>query len=173
MKRFYLGALVALFATGAFCLPVNAKTIERGEFNRPYFIDGVDDYIYDSPEQIAEEIKLGEMEMISQLVEAEAGNQDLYGKRLVVSVILNRLHNGNFGSSIEDIIFEDEPLQFSVTKNGRYDKAGYHMQKSDYVAVSLEFTEGQVNKDVLYFNCGDYVEGTTPLFKYGDHYFSK
>ena len=67
----------------------------------------------------------------------------------------------------------DNPLQFSVTKNGAWEKAAYNMLASDYVAVSLEFTEGQLNTEVLYFNCGGYVKGTTPLFKEGDHYFSK
>ncbi len=129
--------------------------------------------IVDTPEQIYEEIMLGDMELISQLVEAEAGNQSLLGKRLVCDVVLNRLRDGRFGDSVEEIIFMDKPLQFSVTKNGAWEKAAYNMQKSDYVAVSLEFTNGQYNTEVLYFNCGDYVEGTTPLFKEGDHYFSK
>ena len=113
------------------------------------------------------------MELISQLIEAEAGNQSLTGKRLVCDVILNRLRDGRFGGSVEEIIFMDKPLQFSVTKNGAWEKAAYNMMSSDYVAVSLEFTEGQLNTEVLYFNCGGYVKGTTPLFKEGDHYFSK
>ena len=157
---------------GSFVLPVSAKTIEAGEYGRPYFIEGIDDYILDSDEQIAEEIKLGYWEEGSQLVEAEAGNQSLLGKRLVADVLFNRIESGKFPNDMHEVIFQKG--QFSVTRNGTYEKAAWNMTESDFDAIAMEADpETRLNKEVLYFNCGDYVEGTIPLFKEGDHYFSK
>lgn len=171
MKR-RLGRLVGVMLTGLllFSGSVTAKAYdyeELGQYGRLYAFE-------DSEEQIDEEMRLGEMELIAQLVEAEAGNQDLEGKRLVVDVILNRLDDGRFGGSVEEIIFADH--QFSVTKNGAFEKAAYNMKDSDYEAVRLEYGKARSERldgDVLYFNCGDYVSGTYKLYKCGGHYFSK
>lgn len=46
-----------------------------------------------------------EEEMIlAKLIEAEAGDQDIVGKVLVGAIVLNRLSDGGFGSSINEII---------------------------------------------------------------------
>ena len=44
-----------------------------------------------SPEELAEEEYYDSLELLAVCVEAEAGNQDLTGKRMVVDVILNRV----------------------------------------------------------------------------------
>lgn len=171
MKR-RLNGLVGAMLASLFILtsPITAFASdfeELGQYGRLYAFE-------DSQEQIDEEIRLGEMELIAQLVEAEAGNQDLEGKRLVVDVILNRLDDGRFGSSVEDIIFAKG--QFSVVRNGAFEKAAYNMKESDYEAVRLEYgkaREERLDGNVLYFNCGDYVSGTYKLYKCGGHYFSK
>ena len=45
---------------------------------------------YETDADIAAEEYEGELELLATLVEAEAGNQDMTGKRLVVDVVLNR-----------------------------------------------------------------------------------
>ena len=74
-------------------------------------------------EEIEEEIRFGEMELIAQLVMAEAGNQDLTGKRYVADVVLNRVDSDEFPNTVEEVIFQEN--QFSVIENGAFDEAGW------------------------------------------------
>ena len=164
MKKFMKGA-VGLSTALLLCLNLDTKIyagtiIEQGEFNRPwYFVD----------DEIEEEIKLGEMELLAQLVHAEAGNQSLYGKRLVADVVLNRVKSDLFPDTVEEVIFQEG--QFSVVKNGAFNKAAYNMEDTDYEAVSLEW-DNQTNETILYFNNSKNVSGSGKPFKVGDHYFN-
>lgn len=176
MRKVGLAGLVVFITMGSFVLPVNAKTIESGEYGRPYFIAGMNDYIPeatpDTDEQILDEIMYGEWEEGSQLVEAEAGNQTLKCKRYVADVLFNRMESLKFPDSMHEVIFQKK--QFSVVRNGAFTKAAWNMKDTDYEAIELESNKNtRLNTEVLYFNNGDYVEGTTPLFKEGDLYFSK
>ena len=111
-------------------------------------------------DDIAEEERLGDMELVAQLIQAEAGNQSLDGKRLVADVIINRVNSPLFPNTVEEVIFQDGPLQFSVTKNG-----------ACYKAVELEW-DNPTNTKVLYFNNSKNVGGSGKPFKVGDHYFN-
>ena len=124
---------------------------------------------YDSEEQIQEEIRLGEMELLAQLIEAEAGNQDFIGKCLVADVVLNRLEEG-WGDSIEAIIFDDG--QFSCIDDGGFDKAGWHISEESFMAAKQEY-EATVRMDeiIKYFTAGRYNPYCRPMYKHGDHYF--
>lgn len=100
------------------------------------------DYI-ETEEDIAEEIEwqifAGQLELIAQLVMAEASNQDLTGKRLVVDVVLNRVDDPRFPNTVEEVIFQ--PNQFSPIWNGRFEKAGWNITPECYEAVLMEFEE--------------------------------
>lgn len=65
-----------------------------------------------------------EMRMVAQLVQAEAGNQDLTGKRLVADVVLNRVDSERFPNTVEEVIFQKNPVQFGVTVDGAFDRVG-------------------------------------------------
>lgn len=136
---------------------------EVGQYGRPFVVT------MDTPEQIEEEIRLGDMELLAQLVEAEAGNQDFTGKCLVVDVILNRVESPEFPNTIPEVIFQDG--QFSVIKNGAFDKAGWNMKEDDYAAVAVEM-EMHKNKEVLYFNNSSCVSGSGTPFRVGGHWFN-
>lgn len=118
-------------------------------------------------EDIQEEIKLGEMEWIAQLVEAEAGNQDLTGKRYVVDVVLNRVDSEDFPDTVEEVIFQDN--QFSVIGNGAYDKAGWFISEESFEAVRTEY-EKRLNEEVLYFGVNKPIYAEHH-FKHQDHWF--
>lgn len=166
MNKVLLG-LAGLVLAGSFSLPVSAAGYtEIGQYGRPGSL------VYemeDDEEQIAEEIYLGELELLAQLVEAEAGNQDFDGKCMVVDVVLNRVESPDFPNTISEVIFQDG--QFSVITNGAFEKAAWNMQESDYAAVMVE-TELHTNRDVLYFNNSRYVSGTGTPFKVGGHWFN-
>lgn len=118
-------------------------------------------------EDVNEEILFGEMELIAQLVMAEAGNQDLTGKRYVVDVVLNRVDSDEFPNTVEEVIFQED--QFSVIKNGAFDRAGWTITEECYEAVRLEYEE-RLNYDILYFSKGK-SKYATNHFKWQDHWF--
>lgn len=118
-------------------------------------------------EEIEEEIHLGEMELIAQLVMAEAGNQDLTGKRYVVDVVLNRVDSDDFPDTVEEVIFQKN--QFSVIENGAFDEAGWTITEECYEAVELEYEE-RLNYDILYFSRGQ-SKYASNHFKHQDHWF--
>lgn len=122
---------------------------------------------YPMEDEIAEEICFGEMELIAQLVMAEAGNQDLTGKRLVVDVVLNRVDSDEFPDTVEEVIFQKN--QFSVIDNGTFDDAGWTITDECYEAVKLEYEE-RLNYDILYFS-REPSKYASNHFKYQDHWF--
>ena len=125
-------------------------------------------YVEDpTEEEIEEEIRFDEMELIAQLVMAEAGNQDLMGKRYVVDVVLNRVDSDDFPDTVEEVIFQKN--QFSVIENGAFDEAGWTITEECYEAVKLEYEE-RSNYDILYFS-REPSKYASNHFKHQDHCF--
>lgn len=166
MKKVYLGAVV-ISAVLLFCdiKSLAAGYTEVGEYGRPFIVT------MDTPEQINEEIRLGEMELLAQLVEAEAGNQDFEGKCLVVDVILNRVESPDFPNTITEVIYQKDPIQFSTAYNGALEKAGWNMKEDDYEAVLYEL-EIHGNKNFIYFNNSSSVSGSGTPVRVGGHWFN-
>ena len=108
-----------------------------------------------------------EIYTIAKVCLAEAENQSEYGKRLVISTILNRLDSGIYGSTVYDVIYA--PYQFEVTMNGRLDRVEPDEYMMDLVKQELM---NRSNYDVFYFRTNYYSEYGTPMFVDGDHYFS-
>lgn len=119
-------------------------------------------------EDILEEQRLGELELLAQLVEAEAGNQDLTGKCYVVDVVLNRVDSDEFPNTIEEVIFQD--IQFSVMLDGAFDRAGWYISDESFEAVKLESDGVRLNDDILYFGTEKSIYADNH-FKYQDHWF--
>lgn len=120
-------------------------------------------------EDLAEENYWGELELLAAVVEAEAGNQDMTGKRLVVDVVLNRVDSPLFPDTITEVL--EQPGQFSTMWNGAVEDAGYHMQEEDYTAVMMEVTGMRLDYDIYYFTAGEYNDSCKPAYIHGDHYF--
>lgn len=108
-----------------------------------------------------------EIELIAQLVQSEAGNQDLMGKRYVVDVILNRVDSEKFPDTVEDVIFQDN--QFTVIKDGAFDKAESNISDESFEAAKIEYYD-RSNYDILYFSRGK-SKYATEFFKHQDHWF--
>ena len=104
------------------------------------------------------------MKLLYSLVQAEAGNQDLDGCRLVADVVLNRIDSKKFPNTMEEVIYA--PGQFSVVRNGSLEKARGEISEKVIQAVDMELSGKQLNNDVLYFN-----NRPNGGWKYGGHYF--
>ena len=111
------------------------------------------------------ELNATETDMIARTVEAEAGNQDLKGTRLVACVILNRMESEEFPDTVNGVL--SQPGQFS-TYTVLDETETTHL---DRLAVSMELKE-RSDEDILFFRASRYGCGE-PAFQHGDHYFSK
>lgn len=154
-----------LISTDHICLPEpkEIKQLEKKTAEDYYWMDLI---AFDDID-ISEENQLGDMELVAQLVQAEAGNQDLTGKRLVADVVYNRVRNPIFPNTVEEVILQDR--QFSVILNGAFDKAGWTIDEDSFKASEMEYTQ-RLDPGVLYFNNSKEVSGKD-VFQYGDHWF--
>lgn len=119
-------------------------------------------------DDLEEEMFYDSLELLAMLVEAEAEDQDLIGKRLVVDTVLNRVDCSEWPDCIEDVIMQ--PGQFTSVWNGRMDKIKEPSEES-YEAVRLEIEE-RLDYEVVYFTAGGFGKYGTPLYQHMDHYFS-
>ena len=124
--------------------------------------------VEDTEEQIAEEEHQSDLELLACLVYAEAGIEDLHGKRLVVDVVLNRVDSPDYPDNIRDVIFEKN--QFSTVTDGALERAYREVTQECYDAVALELEE-RTDSSILFFTAGGYNASCVPAYVYGHHYF--
>ncbi len=117
-------------------------------------------------------------EILERIVEAEAGDQDVRGRRLVANVILNRVRSKKFPNTVKGVVFAHR--QFSPVSNGSY----YHVKVSGTTkkAVRQALNGVDDSKGALYFmwrrgsdsgNISWFDRELTRLFRYGCHEFFK
>lgn len=116
---------------------------------------------------IPEDMYLESMEMLARCVEAEAGNQGLEGKRLVVDVILNRVRDKDFPDTITGVI--TQKYHFSSYWNGAMEKV--EVSEETRQAIRMELEEVGY-PGLIYFREGDWPLYGTQWKKVGAHYFS-
>ena len=125
----------------------------------------------ETPKEIAEEEYWDSLEMLAVCVEAEAGNQSLLGKRLVVDVILNRVDDGSglWEDTIQDVI--RQPTQFTSYWDGGMESIVEPSEES-FEAVRMELEERSY-PGIFYFREGQWSDYGEHWKKVEDHYFSK
>lgn len=111
-----------------------------------------------------------EIDLMAAIAEAEAGNQGVMGKRLVVDVILNRVDSDYFPDAIEKVIYQRN--QFTSINDGNFDKAKSNISDESYAAVYDELL-ARTDHDILYFTANDYGQYGIPAYQYQDHFFCK
>lgn len=107
------------------------------------------------------------LELMAKVVEAEAGNQGLLGKRMVADVILNRVRDDNFPDTIVDVIYQKNA--FAVISNGMYEQVD--VSEETWTAIFMEM-EKVSYPDLFYFCNSGFHKYGTPWDKVGDHYFN-
>ncbi len=143
--------------------PEQAEPIEPEEIIESYDLIPDDlelEYYYDS------------LELLACCVEAEAGNQGLYGKKLVTDVVLNRVDSPDFPDNITDVILQcgsNGVYQFSVVSDGRIFTVEPSEETFEAIREELEI---RTNSEILFFTSEGYSPYGEPWGKIGDHYFS-
>lgn len=88
-----------------------------------------------------------QLDLLSRLINAEAGNQPILGKIAVGNVVLNRVQDPRFPDTIYGVIYAKN--QFSVVKNGRINRKP---NASSVTAAKLALEGAQVLDNALYFH---------------------
>lgn len=143
--------------------PERTEPAERNEAFESYEI---------TPDDLEAEYYYDSLELLALCVEAEAGNQGLYGKKLVADVVLNRVDSPDFPATITDVILQcgnNGVYQFSVVGDGRMDAV--EPTEETFQAVREEL-ESRTNKDILFFTSEGFSPYGSAWEKVGDHYFS-
>ena len=112
--------------------------------------------------------------MLAKIAMAEAEDEGVKGKALVILVVLNRVWSDGFPDSIEEVIFEKG--QFSPISNGRYDRV--EPDEECYEALDLITVKNwDKSQGALYFESNGasnwHRNNLQFLFQYGNHYFYK
>lgn len=108
-----------------------------------------------------------QIKLLAQLIRAEAGNQDLKGKRLVGEVVLNRMRSGRFPNSMEEVIYQEG--SFGVITDGAFDKAKNQITEEDLEAARLAWEE-PLDQNIIYFNTKK-MDCAKRWYQHGDHWF--
>lgn len=136
--------------------------------------------VYKYNENMKMELADKEIEILERIVEAEATDQDVYGRMLVANVVINRVHSKYFANTIEGVVFEKlgGSWQFSPIKDGRY----YTVSITDKTREAVErVLDGEdYSQGALYFferrrtstsKATWFDKNLKYLFKYGCHEF--
>lgn len=83
---------------------------------------------------------------LTQIINAESGNQPLDGKLAVGAVVMNRTYDPSYPNTIKDVIFQKN--QFTPARNGTIYKTA-NVQSEIAAKLCLEGTV--VNEDIFYF----------------------
>ena len=124
-------------------------------------------YAKSTEDELAEELYCDSLELLAICVQAEAGNQPLIGRRMVVDVILNRVDDKDWPDTIEGVI--TQRYQFTSYWDGGMDRV-YEPDELTIKAVQMEL-EKRSYPGLYYFTAGGYGKHGTPWKKVGDHYF--
>jgi N-acetylmuramoyl-L-alanine amidase len=109
-----------------------------------------------------------EIELLALVTMAEAEGESVEGKRLVIDTVLNRVDSTRWPDTIKGVIYQ--PGQFTSMSNGRSDRCRVTDEVRQLVREELL---SRTNSEVVYFRTKHYTKYGTPLFKVGNHYFSK
>lgn len=135
-----------------------------------------DELPYKHNPDMVKDVTNKEYDILCRIVEAEAGDQDVYGRILVANVVLNRVnYTKEFANDIEGVVFEKG--QFSPISNGAY----YRVEVDDITreAVTRALEGEDYSAGALYFiqrssaskSGSAWFDTLTFLFKYGCHEF--
>lgn len=113
------------------------------------------------------EVTMDDRELLYRLVTREAGNQDTYGMRLIVDVVLNRVNDDRFPGNIKDVLYS--PGQFDGAKDlslvTPYDTCKHAVD----MELNCDLEGSRLDYESIYFARSPHTKNH---YKHGDHYFS-
>ena len=102
-----------------------------------------------------------EKQLVARVVQAEAGGEDMVGKRLVADTVINRVRDPHFPATVSAVVWQ--PSQYCVS-------SWYSDECME--AVELECQNGQIDEWIVWFAAGYYQPYGVQAYKHGGHCFS-
>jgi N-acetylmuramoyl-L-alanine amidase len=125
----------------------------------------------DAKELKVTEVSYEDAQMLMKIAQAEAGNQGIEGMSAVMRVVLNRVKNGDYPDTIEEVI--KQPYQFESFNNGSYEKAEPSIDC--HLALANVEKGMSADKEIIGFETVENGESLTRYFDYAytirDHNF--
>ena len=109
-----------------------------------------------------------DINLIALVTMAEAEGESIKGQILVIDTILNRVDSPHFPNTVNAVIYQ--PSQFTSIWTSRIHKCTVKETICKLVRAELKH---RTDKQVVFFRADRYSSYGVPLFKVGNHYFSK
>lgn len=119
-------------------------------------------------EQIKDEQRAGDIELIAQLICCEGENQPYEGKVAIGCCVLNMVDSDRHPNDVYSVIFSGA---YNCAVNGKFSKAGWCVTEEDYKAAEEAYSYRPY--ECMYFRTKHYHNFGEPLYQIGDHFFSK
>ncbi|MCM1304828.1 MAG: cell wall hydrolase [Lachnospiraceae bacterium] len=137
---------------------------------------------FDVLEQETDMLEASELDVLLRIVESEAGSEDSDGRLLVANVILNRVNDEHFPSTVTEVVFQQQNgvAQFSPVASGRIYRVEVSEETREAVERALDGED--LSQGALYFAARKYADSTKMnwfdehlvyLFQHGGHEFFK
>ncbi|MDD6796746.1 MAG: cell wall hydrolase [Clostridia bacterium] len=108
-----------------------------------------------------------ELAMLAAIIECEAANQPYEGKLAVGSVVINRMNNPRWPSTMTEVLYQ--PNQFTPVKSGRFAIVLARGANASCTQAALQVLNGGSTIDAIYFHV--VREGETGGTVIADHIF--
>lgn len=147
------------------------KAAETTAKEKTVEVEMVEPEVVPVEEVIEPEVPLASVEdinLLAMVTMAEAEGECEEGQRLVIDTVLNRVDSPYFPDTVREVIYQTHA--FEVMSNGRFDRC---YVKEDIRKLVLEELKNRTNSEVVFFRTERYSSYGQPLFKLGNHYFSK
>lgn len=109
-----------------------------------------------------------EKDLIALVTMAEAEGEPEEGQRLVIDVILNRVDSEHFPDTVYDVVYQKN--QFTSMWNGRVDRCEV---RADILQLVEDELITRTNENVVFFRTEHYSSFGIPVYRVGNHYFSR
>lgn len=130
----------------------------------------IDKGIFDPPETIYDYYSDREIEILHRIVEAECTGLGFNEKVNVANVIFNRINSEQFPNTIEEVVFQKNPIQFSPISDKRY--YSVDLEPDTLLAVEYAFMIEDTTNGCLFFDSNSKLKYKF-IFNDGAHNFYK
>lgn len=113
---------------------------------------------YRLEEPVERKVVYDSIDMLARCVQAEAGNQGLMGKQLVVDVILNRVDSPRFPNDVASVI--SQPGQFSVYPYA----VNRAVVDAETMQAIINELQRRTDDQILFFTAGHYNRHCIPAY---------
>lgn len=109
-----------------------------------------------------------EWDAMTQMILSEARGESFEVQYYIACVVLNRVDSSYFPNTVEEVIYQTDPVQFQ----GAWDRNWYKPSESVLEAIQAALEVNQTPSDMYYFTSEGWLPGTEAWKQVGGMWFS-